>query len=116
MNATHTLSTGRVCALVQDDVPLARGCHVLACSDALSDDEIEEVLALAYLDGRAVARALHGDPECFTLLYNGARTRVRPWTHVHILPARSVAGKHWMLLCLSVKRMLRRVRRRLASL
>lgn len=52
---------------------------------------------------RALAREELGDPEAFTLLYNGARTRRRPWPHVHVLLARSVAEKRWALLCYHLK-------------
>ena len=48
-----------------------------------------------------------GDPEAFTLLYNGARTRRCPWPHVHVLLARTVREKRWALLCFHLKHLTR---------
>lgn len=63
--------------------------------------------AQASLEAAELARAELGDPEAFTLLYNGARTRRRPWPHAHVLLARSVAEKRWALLCYHLKHLTR---------
>ena len=54
---------------------------------------------------------LYGDAQCFTVLYNGARTRRKPWPHFHIIPARTPGEKRFMLLCLNLKRVSRRLLR-----
>jgi hypothetical protein len=48
-----------------------------------------------------------GDPEAFTVLYNGARTRRCPWPHVHVILARTVAEKRCALLCFHLKHLTR---------
>lgn len=104
------LRTGRVVTLRSPRLPLVDHYHVLAWPKSegpATPAEIDEMFSLAHAFARARGVELFGDAECFTVLYNGARTRRMPWPHFHILPARSPAEKRWTLLCLSMKRLLR---------
>ena len=65
--------------------------------------------SVAHALGRTLGRRLHGDEECFTVLYNGGRTRRRPWPHFHVILARSPGEKRRALLALSFKRFLRTI-------
>lgn len=68
---------------------------------------MQELLLLAHRIGRMMASRHYGDPECYTLMYNGARTRRKPWPHVHLLIARSVSDKRRGVLFLQLKHLLR---------
>ena len=113
MSAEHSyilLSSGRPVELRAPRLPLVRHYHVLAWpagQGRATPAEIDEMWALAHACARAEGARLYGDEECFTVLYNGARTRRLPWPHFHILSARSPAEKRWILLCLLFKRLLR---------
>lgn len=110
MRETFTLSSGRVCRVDNPRLPLLPDYHVLyfpGRQGRPSEVEIEEMLVLARRTARRLGRELHGDPECYTVLFNGARTSRRPWVHFHVLPVESVAKKRWALLCLTLKRCLR---------
>jgi diadenosine tetraphosphate (Ap4A) HIT family hydrolase len=104
------LRSGRVVALRSPALPLVRHYHVLAWpKDAgpATPAEIDEMWSIAHAFSRERGAALFGDPECFTVLYNGARTRRMPWPHFHVIPARSPGEKRWVLSCLSLKRLFR---------
>jgi hypothetical protein len=108
------LSSGRRCSLIRPTVPLVPCYYVLLPEGAEQPtmEELDEMWALAHRLARWLARHHHGDPECFTLLFSGARTRKRGWPHIHIIPARSPAEKRWLLLLLSIKRLTRLWERR----
>lgn len=102
------LSTGRLCVLSARPLPLLRSYHVLSVADrrALSPREEEEMVVVAQRSGRRVGRRFYGDPQCFAVVYSGARGRRRPWAHFHLVAVRSVADKRWKLLVLHCKRVL----------
>lgn len=107
---TWLLRSGRVAELRTPSLPLVRHYHVLAWpkdQGPATPAEIDEMWSIAHAFARERGEALFGDPECFTVLYNGARTRRMPWPHFHVIPARTPGEKRWVLLCLSLKRLLR---------
>lgn len=109
-NATLLLSSGRPVELRTPPLPWVRHYHVLAWprdQGPATPREIDEMWVLAHSFARARGLELFGDEQCFTVLYNGARTRRMPWPHFHLIPARSPTEKRWALLCLSLKRLLR---------
>lgn len=103
------LSSGRACAVARPGLPLLRDYYVLHAEETdapLDARELDEMWLLALRIARELALRHHGDPECYTLLASGARTRRRPWPHFHIVPARSVAHKRWVLFLLWIKPLL----------
>jgi len=105
------LSTGRRVELGAPEIPFVPHYRVLGWrGDARPPmpSEIDGMFALAHSIARERGRELFGDPECFAVLYNGARARRMPWAHFHIIPARSPAERRFVLLCLVLKRVLRR--------
>jgi diadenosine tetraphosphate (Ap4A) HIT family hydrolase len=115
MRKSFVLSTGRTCRVDNPGLPLLADYHVLhfppgqggSAEGTPTEEEVEEMLVLARRLARRLGAEHHGDPECYTVLFNGVRTSRRPWVHFHLLPAKSVAGKRWALLCLLAKRWLR---------
>ncbi len=110
MGEIFQLSTGRVCVLHNPSLPLLAHYHVLVFphdQGTPSEEEIEEVLLLANRKGRELGRTYFGDEECFSIIYNGGRTRRKPWLHVHILPTRNTAAKRIAFLAFSLKNILR---------
>lgn len=108
------LTTGRRVELRAPEIPFVPHYRVLSWPrDARPPTaaEIDEMFALAHAIARERGRALFGDPECFAVLYNGARARRMPWAHFHLIPARSPAERRFVLLCLVLKRVLRRATR-----
>lgn len=104
------LSSGRLVELRAPRLPLVRHYHVLAWpagQGPATPREIDEMWQVAHAFAREQGLALFGDEQCFTVLYNGARTRRMPWPHFHILSARTPGEKRWTLLCLMLKRLLR---------
>lgn len=102
------LSSGQRCSLTRRALPGLRTYYVLALrTKDWSQSDIGELQSLGHRVGRMLARRHYGDPECYSLLYNAARTRRRPWPHVHILVARSVADKRWCMLVFQLKHVLR---------
>lgn len=102
------LSSGLRCALTRRTLPGLQTYYVLALrTKDCSSSDVGELQSLAHRIGRMLARRHYGDPECYSLLYNAARTRRRPWPHVHILVARSVADKRWCMLVFQLKHLLR---------
>ena len=91
-------------------MPLVSHYHVLAWpkdQGPATPREIDEMFSLAHTFARERGQALFGDPDCFTVLYNGARTRRMPRPHFHVIPARTPGQKRWTLICLFFKRLLR---------
>ena len=72
-----------------------------------SEAETEEMLLLANRKARELGRLHFGDEECFSIIYNGGRTRRKPWPHVHILPTRNLAAKRLAFLAFFLKNVLR---------
>jgi hypothetical protein len=114
------LSTGRCVELRAPHVPFAPHYRVLSWprpstsrhgSPAATEREIDEMFALAHEIARARGRELFGDPECFAVLFNGARAARMPWPHFHLIPARSPAERRRVLLLLWLKRLSRRLLR-----
>jgi hypothetical protein len=106
--STRHVVAGQVCELSSPSVPLVRNVYALSIVDAEPGHADPVALwTLAHRLARELAEQAHGDPECFTLLFNAARTRRKPWPHVHIILARSPTEKRWVLLCLSLKVLLR---------
>ena len=104
------LSDGRRCVLRSRPMPWLPNYHVffLPESDGPPTPEQEsEFFGLAPGVAEDLGQRFYGDRGCFTLLLSGARTRRRPWPHVHLLPARDVAEKRRALLLLYCKRVLR---------
>lgn len=109
-DATIRLRSGRRVELRSPSLPLVRHYHVIAWpsdGSVATEAEIDEMFAIAHSFARERGLALFGDPECFTVLFNGARTRRMPWPHFHVIPARSANEKRWVLCCLLFKRLLR---------
>lgn len=113
------LSSGRWVELREPRLPLVRHYQVLAWPPGqgpANAAEIDEMWRIAHQLARERGRALFGDEQCFTVLYNGARTRRMPWPHFHLIAARTPAEKRWTLLCLMLKRALRPRRWRISVL
>ena len=82
-------------------------CVLATVAGALPEGGLAELLGVAERVARREATARFGDPECFSLLCNGGRTRRCGWPHVHIILASSVRAKRWALLWLSLKQLSR---------
>lgn len=114
------LTTGRTLVVRAPQLPFLRHYHVVSWPEGApppTAGEIDEMWRVAHTLARSLGRALFADEECFSVLYNGARTRRRPWAHFHVILARSPGEKRRALLALSAKRWLRmlaRVLRRIA--
>jgi hypothetical protein len=89
-------------------VPFVPGYCVLSVAEgAPPPSGMAELLRAAELVARREAAARFGDPECFSLLCNGGRTRRCGWPHVHIILASSVRAKRRALWWLSLKQLSR---------
>jgi hypothetical protein len=66
-----------------------------------------ELWAAAGAVASALARDELGDPGAFALVFNGRATRRRPWPHVHVFLARTIAGRRWALCCYTLKHLTR---------
>ncbi len=102
------LPSGRRCTLSRPVLPGIRRYYVLSLpSSACAPVDTGELLFLAHRIGRMMATRHYQDPECYSLIYNAARTRRKPWPHVHILIAPSVHEKRRAFLLLQLKHVLR---------
>lgn len=118
---TFTLSSGQRVELRAPVVLFAPHYRVLSWprpqqgqqARAATAAEIDEMFALAHGVARERGRALFGDPECFAVLFNGARAARMPWPHFHLIPARSPSERRFVLFCLLLKRVSRRFLRAL---
>lgn len=111
MNQSITLSTGRRCLLVNPDLPFLQHYHVLSCRAAErlpTHEEVEEIVLVATRKARELGKKYFNDEECFSLIFNGMRTRRQPWVHVHILPTRNLAAKRVAFVAFYLKHLLRR--------
>ena len=114
MRESILLSSGRTCLLQNPALPFLGRYHVLSFPSEQgqpSRAEADEMILIAARKARDLARAYYGDDECFSLIYSGARTRRRPWLHVHILPSRSPWAKRLAFLAFHLKRVLGRLPR-----
>jgi hypothetical protein len=112
MRESITLSTGRTCLLENPALPFLVHYHVLtfpAHQGQPSHAEAEEMMMIATRKARDLGRECFGDDECFSLIYNGRRTRRRPWLHIHILPSRNLSAKRLAFLAFQLKHLLRRL-------
>lgn len=102
------LSSNARCVLERPAIPWVRSYYVVALPTAVSSHrDIHELHHLAHRVGRLLGRQRFGDPECYTLMYSAARTRRRPWPHVHVIVASSVQDKRRHVLLLQLKHVLR---------
>lgn len=102
------LSSGLRCTIRRPKLPGLCHYYVVALpTDVVSARDIEELHALAHRVGRSLGRQRFGSPECYTLIYNAARTRRCPWPHVHVITASSIADKRRNVLLLQLKHVLR---------
>ncbi len=112
MRESIALSTGRTCLLKNPALPFLDHYHVLTFpleQGQPSHAEADEMMMIAARKARDLGLAYYGDDECFSLIYNGRRTRRRPWLHIHILPSQSPAAKQLTFLAFHLKRLLRRL-------
>jgi len=95
-------------------IPFVPGYAVVGFADAeaptRAPEDIAQLWAHAHREARRLSLERFGHAEGYSLLYNGARTRRRPWPHVHIVLAESVEDKRRAFFFLSLKRLLRPAR------
>ena len=104
------LMSGRRCLLSHPELPGLRNYYVLSVDEAgipSTQAEINELSVLAQRLGRHLAQTQHGDPECYSIIYNAGRTRRAPWPHFHILTAPSQREKRRAFFFLQLKHLLR---------
>ena len=103
--------TGR-CIVTRPRTPIAAGHLVvrLSTAGAPAERSDEVLLVRAYRAAQELARRELGDPGCFTLLFSGSRTRVRPESHVHVFLLPSVRAKRWLFVRMLAKPLLRLLR------
>ncbi len=110
MGEAILLSSGRRCVVRSAALPFLPHYHVLAFPSEYgspSKREIEELLLIANRKARELGQIHYGDEECFSLIYNGSRTRRRPWLHIHILPTRNLAAKRAAFVAFYLKNLIR---------
>jgi hypothetical protein len=101
------LTTGRRCTLSQPRVPGLKKYFVLSLPGCtLSSTEAGQFHLLALQIAGELANRSYGDSECFALMYSAGRTRRKPWPHVHIVVASSVAARRRSVLLLQLKHVL----------
>jgi len=120
MTAKHDLgrlSSGSPYLVAAPALPGVPGYRALSVEETeLGQEDMAELLLRAQRLARAIAQEELGDPQCYTLLMNGSRTRRRPWLHIHIIPASSVRAKRFALCCFMLKHLLCPLSRVLALL
>lgn len=110
---TMIRSGSRTFRLARSRVPFVRHYFVLHAPpgpDGEADAGREALAAMwraAHQVARRLAERYQGDPECFSVLFNGGRTRKRPWPHFHIVITGSLSEKRRAMVCISLKRLLR---------
>jgi hypothetical protein len=105
-----SIGPGRHCTLVQPRLPGLTDYYVLSVAEnmgPLSSTELDALSTLAQRVGRELALERHGDPECYSIIYNAGRTRRKPWPHFHILLAASTFEKRRAFVLLQLKHVLR---------
>lgn len=74
--------------------------------ESATSSEIDEFHVLTHRVARSLALLHFHDRECYALMYSAGRTRRKPWPHVHVLVARSVAQRRRGVLLLQLKHLL----------
>lgn len=77
--------------------------HLVVRAETAIDVADERLLVHAHRVARELARRELGDPECFTLLFSGARTRCRTAPHVHVFLLPSLRAKRWLFVRMLAK-------------
>ena len=77
--------------------------HLVVRPEAGADASDERLLLHAHRAARELARRELGDPECYTLLFSGARTRCRSAAHVHVFLLPSLRAKRWLFVRMLAK-------------
>ncbi|MCP5059285.1 MAG: hypothetical protein GY937_21480 [bacterium] len=86
-------------------LPFLAHYHVLsfpADQGQPSCEEADEIVLIATRKARDLGKRYYFDEECFSLIFNGKRTRRKPWLHIHILPTRNPAAKRLAFLAFSL--------------
>ena len=111
MHETITLSSGRKCKLQNPALPFLAHYHVLSFPSYQGQptrEEADEIVLVATRKARDLGKRYYSDEECFSLIFNGKRTRRKPWLHVHILPTKNPTAKRLAFLAFYLKHLLRR--------
>lgn len=111
MRESITLSSGRKCTLQNAALPFLAHYHVLsfpADQGQPSREEADEIVLIAMQKARDLGLRYYADEECFSLIFNGRRTRRRQWLHIHILPTQDPTAKRLAFLAFFLKHVLRR--------
>ncbi len=106
------LASGRHCLLAQPAAPVCERYYVVFFPDTYGPptaEEQDEMLMLTRHKAREYAGRWLGDPECYTIIHNGQRTRRARNTHYHILLVRDRWEKASAYLKLFVKNLLQSV-------
>ena len=85
MHETITLSSGRKCTLQNPALPFLEHYHVLSFPSHQGQptrEEADEIILIATRKARDLGKRCYSDEECFSLIFNGKRTRRKPWLHV----------------------------------
>ncbi len=106
---TMVRAGSRTFRLARSRGPFVRHYFVLHAADEAEAgrDALGAMWRAAYHVARRLAEQYQGDPECFSVLFNGGRTRKRPWPHFHIVITGSLSEKRRAMVCISLKRLLR---------
>ena len=111
MHETITLSSGRKCTLQNPALPFLEHYHVLSFPSHQGQptrEEADEIMLIATRKARDLGKRYYSDEECFSLIFNGKRTRRKPWLRVHILPTKNPTAKRLAFLAFYLKHILRR--------
>lgn len=111
MHETITLSSGRRCTLQNPALPFLAHYHVLSFPSDQGQptrEEADEIMLIATRKARDLGKRYYSDEECFSLIFNGKRTRRMPWMHIHILPTQNPTAKRLAFLAFYLKHLLRR--------
>lgn len=94
------------CIVGRPRTPVA-SCHLVVRLDGVGGVRADAALLVeAHRAARDLARRQFGDPECFTLVFSGRRTRVQSVAHVHVFLLPSVLAKRWVFVRMLAKPML----------
>ncbi len=94
-------------AIVRPNVPFVPDYCVLTATEPVP---LGALLDAAVQVARQESQRRFGDPGCYTLLCNAARTRRCPWPHVHIVLAPDVRSKRRAMVFLLLKHLTRPAR------
>lgn len=111
------LPSGGICQLSEPEVPFLEDYFVLWVPEEAGQPsvrDLEKFSVLAQRVAQELAWLRFGDRECYSLIYNAARTRRKSWPHFHILIADSFHRKRRAFVLLQCKHLLRWFQRRWA--